>query len=62
MVIRSFLKCGILNSMDGTQDDALFDELTLSGSEASDNVFRVQGHKLGGDLGEIVALRAGTSS
>ena len=27
MVIRSFLKCGILNSMDSTEDDALFHNL-----------------------------------
>lgn len=44
MVIRSFLKCGISNSMDGTQDDALYedaledsDDNDETDSESSDN-------------------------
>ena len=30
MVMKSFLKCGILNSPDGSEDNALFDEYVLS--------------------------------
>ena len=30
MVMKSFLKCGISNSLDGSEDDALFDEYVLS--------------------------------
>lgn len=35
MVIRSFLKCGISNSVDGTQDDELFSDLVRGPQEAA---------------------------
>lgn len=38
MVIRSFLKCGISNSMDGTQDDELYSDLIRSDSVSSPSV------------------------
>lgn len=44
MLMRSFLKYEISNSMDGTEDDALFNEFT-SGSSVSDSV----SDSLGGD-------------
>ena len=30
MVMKSFFKCGISNSLNGSEDDALFDEYVLS--------------------------------
>lgn len=36
MIMRAFLKCGISNSLVGTQDDALYDEF-VSGSDARDS-------------------------
>ena len=38
MVIRSFLKCGISNSMDGTQDDELYSDSIRSDSVSSSSV------------------------
>ena len=41
MVVKSFLKCGISNALDGTEDDAIYEDEVDSATPADDDAAAV---------------------